>query len=694
MNLEKKTKHLHFSTQENSIGCLEWDQVDSSQNLLTLSFMKELSSALNEIKQKNLKALILTSKKRGSFCAGADIKEIQKIKTREEMKKILDQAHDLFDQFERLECVKIAAIQGSCLGGGLEWALCCDYRFVADDPSIQIGLPEIRLGLVPGFGGCLRLPRLIGLKKSLEMILTGKSLNPTQAFKIGLIDEIIPELILKNKTLEQAKNIVQGKSIFPTKNHYKDKKYFVFLLEKTTKRILCFLAKKQVLKKSKGFYPAPLRALKLIQNTYGSSVSKKSMEKEKEAFCDLFQSPEAKNLIRVWTLINKAKKIRIDTPDREKNINRIGVLGAGVMGRAIAWLFADRGFQVRLIDIKDQKLCESLNWTKNLWEKQKINPYLLKQKRNRLSFSSNLWGLSTMDLLIEALPEDKKLKKNLISEVSKKLKPSCLFASNSSSLQISELAKSASQPENFFGFHFFNPVEKSLLIELSLTEDQKENFLPSLHKLSKKIGKIPIIVKDSPGFIVNRLLTTCLTEAFFLYEDGQEIEKVDNCYRQFGFPLGPFQLMDQVGLDICTSVMFHLKEVHLIPELPEWAYNVHELLGLGKKEAKGFYIHNQKRISVNRQTCKIKRKQEKIFLTDEEILQRGLYKMINEGKKLVKDDLVSSEEDIDLALILGIGFPAFLGGPMKYAQNIGLLEIKKQLEKLEKQHGKRFQAYF
>ena len=393
--------------------------------------------------------------------------------------------------------------------------------------------------------------------------------------------------------------------------------------------------------------------------------------------------------------MSQAKKIRSEKLEKtEINIKKIGVLGAGVMGRAIAWLLADRGFQVRLIDIKPQKLCDSFSWTKQLWDKQNLNPYLLTQKKDRLSFSPSTLGLSTMDLIIEALPEEKALKQKLILEISKKLKSSCLFASNSSSLRILDLAKSSVQPKNFFGLHFFNPAEKSPLLELSLTEEQKETFLPPLQKFSKIIGKTPIIVKDSPGFIVNRLLTAYLVEAFFLYEEGFEIEKIDTCYKQFGLPLGPFQLMDQVGLDICISVMSHLKEAGLITDIPDWAYKIPDLLGLGKKEGKGFYIYNQKKTSLNPQIYKIKRKQEKSFLTSKEILERGIYKIFNEGKKLVKEGVVSSEEDIDLALILGIGFPAFLGGPMNYAKNIGLSEIKKKLEKWERQYGKRFQSHF
>lgn len=687
-------KCLNFTIKENSIGWLEWNQAESSVNLLSLSLIEELSSLLKQIEQAKPKALVLISKKANSFCAGADIKEIQKIQTEEEMQKVLSQVHNLFCQFEKLKLFKIAGIEGACMGGGLEWALCFDYLLLSDSKSTQLALPEVKLGLIPGFGGCLRLPRRIGLKQSLPLILKGYSINSKQALKISLADERVPSLVLETRAMELAKSIVEGnKKIQGTS--YKKKKAYSFFIERTFKFILCFLAKKQVLKKTKGFYPAPLKALEVIQKTYGSFISEKNIDIEKQAFCKLFQTPESKNLIRIFRMINKAKKITHSASAPETNINSVAVLGAGVMGRAIAWLIADKGFKVRLIDNNEQSLCSSISWARKLWEQKKyqLSSYELKQKIDNFSVSKNFWGFSNLDLVIEALPENQKLKQDLIKDVSKKLKPECLFASNTSSLSISELAKSSVQPENFFGLHFFNPAHKMPLVEVVLTKEQKQFPLNSIKKFLKKIEKTPLLVKDSPGFVINKILSVYLAEAFLLFEEGNDIETIDYCYReQFGLPLGPFQLMDKVGLDICTAFISHLEKAGQKLQCPSWVQQLPQILGQGEKSGQGFYIYSNKKISLNKKTKELQKNS--LSTSNKKIIQRGIYRMINEGKRLIEDQIVLSEEDIDLALVMGIGFPPFLGGAMNYAKSIGFLTIKKQLEEFSIQYGERFKACF
>ena len=692
-------KILKLIIKENSIGWLEWNQPNSSTNLLSLSFMEELSSVLKDIELAKPKVLVFISKKPSSFCTGADIKSIQNIHTKKEMQSILDKVHNIFCRFEQLKLPKIAAIHGPCLGGGLEWALCFDYRLISDSSHTRLGLPEVQLGLIPGFGGCLRLPRLIGLKQSLSMILTGKSLNSKQAHQMVLADERIPSLIFEKKALEFAREIVKGKKTAHPKASYKARKPYSFIQEKTLKFVLCLLAKKQILKKTKGFYPAPLKALEVIQKTYGHSISKKILEIEKEAFCEVFQTSESKNLVQLWTLIDKAKKTKTNNNTvLQKPIEKIGILGAGVMGRAIAYLFADKGFKVRLVDNNKESLCQALHWIEKLWEqqkqKQKLNTYEFKQKINNLSVSTNFWGFSTLDLVIEALPENKKLKQDVIQEVSKKLNPHCLFASNTSSLSLSELAQSSCHPEKFFGLHFFNPVYKIPLVEISLIDKQQELPLYSISSVLKKLGKIPLFVKDSPGFIVNRLLVTYLTESLLLFEEGCGIENMDHCYRQFGLPLGPFELMDKIGMDICIQSIAYLKEAGLNLKTPQWTQQLTEILSHGEKSGSGFYIYNNKKISLNEKTKELKQSNQKTALSDKQIVQRGIFRMINEGKKLVKDHVAQSEEDIDLALILGMGFPPFLGGPMRYAKNLNLSQVKKQLEEFSNQYGQRFKPHF
>ena len=694
-------KSLNFSIKEDSIGWLEWDQPDSSVNLLNLSLIQELPSLFKQIEETKVKVLVFISKKVHSFCAGADIREIQNIKTEKEIRDVLDKVHDFFFQFEQLNTLKICAIQGVCLGGGLEWALCCDYRLSADSSHVQIGLPEVQLGLIPGFGACFRLPRLVGLKESLGMILTGKSLTAWQAHKIGLVDEKVPPLVLEKRALKLAREIVRGEKKVQ-KNIYKNLKPYSFFMERALKTILCSSVKKKTLKKTKNFYPAPLKALEVICKTYGSLVSKNSVEVEKKAFCEVWQSSVSENLLRVFTMIDRTKKIKFDKSlelQKQKTIERIGVLGAGVMGRAIAYTFADKGFKVRLIDNKKQSLCSALSFTERLWQEQrqrgKIDSYELKQKMCNLSVSTKLWGLSTLDMLIEALPEDKELKQKTVADISKKLNSSCLFASNTSSFCISDLAQSSLYPENFFGLHFFNPVYKMRLVEVSLTKGQEKLPIYSVRQVIKKLGKVPLFVQDSPGFIVNRLLAVYLTEALFLCHEGHGIEDVDRYYRDhFGMAFGPFQLMDKIGLDVCLGVIFNLLKAGLQIEIPKWTDHLTEILGQGEKSGKGFYIYDNKKVSLNKNVEGLKRTEKDQVISSEDIVQRGIYRMINEGQKLLRDKVVELEDDIDVALILGAGFPAFLGGPMNYGKNIGWSVIRKKLEEFENRYGSRFKPCF
>ena len=690
-------RSLHFDIKEKVVGWLEWDQPDSSVNLMSFSFIEELERVLNEIDKKEIKALVLVSKKPHSFCTGADIKEFQKIQTYEELSAILDKVHDLFSRFEKLNLLKIVAINGSCLGGGLEWALCFDRRLLARSSSLQIGLPEVRLGLIPGFGGCLRLPRLVGLRNSLNMIISGKSLNSKPAYKIGLVDYVMDPLILEKKALEIALNTLKDEESSVQRNYRRVKPY-LFFLERTFKPLICFLAKKQILKRTKGFYPAPLKALKVIQKTYGSLLKQKQFLLEREAFCELFQDTSTKNLIRVWNLMDQAKKPsafkKLVANEKQKKIERVGILGAGVMGRSIAYLFADKGFKVRLIDNHEDTLFKSSVWIKALFKKQKISSYDLKQKNNNISFGLNQWGLSSLDLLIEALPENKELKHRVISEISKKLNSSCLFASNTSSLSLSDMSKCSLYPENFFGLHFFNPAHKMPLIELSLTDLQINKHISPIFQMIKKINKTPLLVKDSPGFVVNRLLVHYLIEALLIYGEGYEIERIDRCYRSFGMPLGPFELMDKIGIDTCVQVIEQFRFSGIELDAPQWTKTLPEVLGKGEKDKKGFYIYKNQKQSLNEKLGDLNIPLSGVSISDREIIERGLYRMINEGKSLVQNQGVRSESDIDLALILGMGFPPFLGGPMFYAREKGYSDIKKQLKEFEKKYGKRFQPCF
>ena len=667
-------KQLRFSIKEEFVGWLEWSTDNSSVNLISPSFMEELSAIIKEISTSPIKVLALISKKEKSFCAGADIREIQNIKDKQTLNNILNESQQIFSQFESLKFSKITAIEGACLGGGLEWALCFDYRLASNSAQTKLGLPEIQLGLIPGFGGCIRLPKLVGLKSALKLILTGKSIKAKQALAIGLVNELVPSLVLEKRALELARQIINGKALPHPKNSYKDKRPYFYWLETLLKPAICFVFKKQTLKKTKGFYPAPLKAIKLIKNTYNSPISQDTLNKESLSFTELMQTQSTKNLIHLWTTIDKAKK-QIITPKNYKPIQNIAVIGAGVMGQSIAYLLVNKGFKVRLIDDKAEVLCSALSQTKKMLEKQKnrgqMSSYELENKWNHFSVSQNFWGFQNLDLVIEALPENLELKQKLIAEISKQIHSECLLASNTSSLSILELAKSSIQPSRFLGLHFFNPAHKMPLLEVCMTETQKES-LSSLFPFIKQIGKIPLFVKDSPGFVVNRLLVSYLTECLNLFEEGYDIKYIDQVFtKQFGMPLGPFELMDKIGLDICLNTLHHLEQKGISFKSPSWTKNLTKILGEGAKSKQGFYLYaNQDKI-LNPKTKTLKRKAPKGRINtpekiDQLILQSAIDKLCIEGKKLLKNQIIQHEEEINLAMVLGTGFPPFLGGPMPW----------------------------
>jgi len=343
--------------------------------------------------------------------------------------------------------------------------------------------------------------------------------------------------------------------------------------------------------------------------------------------------------------------------DSLSEIKQVAILGAGVMGKTIAFLFADKGFSVLLIDIDKKALNSCVKWAKKIWEKQKISPDELENKINRISLSTHFNNLTQTDLVIEALPENQQLKQNIIKEVSNQLSSKGLFASNSSSLSISELSKSCPYPHHFLGLHFFNPAHKMPLVEVILTKEQKTFLLEPINKIMQKLGKTALLVKDSPGFVVNRILASYLTESLLLFEEGCKIENIDHCYKKYlNMPLGPFQLMDKIGLDICIAFISQLNKTKVNFKVPTWTTKLPQVLGLGQKSKSGFYIYNNKNFFLNDKIKQLKRKTNSSSISNDIIVKRGLHRMMDEGKKILEEQIVKTEKEIHLAMKLGIGF--------------------------------------
>ncbi len=687
---ESNLKHIQVDIQEN-IAWIKWFHPDSKVNVLSDLALSEFSQAIDGL-PSSIQVAIVISKKPSIFIAGADIKEIQSLKTKEAFAEKIQRAYDIFDKMEKSSISFIAAIHGACLGGGLELALACDYRLATNDSSTKIGFPEVKLGLIPGFGGTVRLPRLVGFLKSMNLIVQGSSLSASRAHRIGIVDRVenIPSH-LEESALLLAQQIMEGQKKSKTLKSARQN------LESIFKYPVSLFFKRQVLKSTKGFYPAPLRAISHLNKTYLWSMSR-ALNEEKKVFCDLAVTDESRHLVRLFFLMEEVKKRVPQSGSKVKPIHSVGVLGAGVMGSGIAYTTADNGFHVRLQDVQKESIVRAYASMKRLWEKQKkrkrISSFESQLRQSRVSYSLNQEGFSKMDLVIEAVVENIEVKKQVIEAYSKVLKDSAVFASNTSSLSVNRMASFFKNPSLFVGLHFFNPVYRMPLVEVIQGDQTSDETISRMFHFAKKLGKTPVLVKDRPGFLVNRLLIPWLSEALWLLASGLKVRVLDRIFLKFGWPMGPFRLMDEVGLDVCVNVIQSFQSQGLKMETPSFVDQLVKKGSLGKKDFKGFYHYTDQG-----QPRSVNSDLEQLCLSfqaaspvpQEEILQKGLYRMINEAAMVLEEEVVCEPFEVDVAMILGAGFPPFRGGLLRYADSVGLKNILKSLEMWTEKGESRFQ---
>lgn len=683
------------------VAVMEWDLVGEKVNKLSTPVMTRFRELLEELSRSNYKALVMVSRKSSIFIAGADIEEIKAMKTREQFMPALKGAHEVFNMLEDLKMPVIAAIHGACLGGGCEMVISCDYRIASDDPATRIGLPETKLGIIPGFGGCVRLPRLIGLQASLDIILAGKSVDANKALKLGLVDQVVHQSILEKEAIKFAESLIrEGKG--KRQKRFKPKGLMGTLMESALVRPKVFSeAEKATLKATGGHYPSPIKAIEVIRKTYGMNDRDRALMIEAEGFCDVATTDVSKHLINVFFMMEGVKKKTGVSGDvKPIDVKRMGVLGAGTMGGGIAYVAADRGIEVRLKDINNNALAIGFQHARDLWDKlrqrKKLSVYDFNRKMNLVTGGTDYAGFGQLDVVVEAIVEDMKIKQKVIGETAAHCKPECIIATNTSSLSVTEMAKGHPRPENFVGMHFFNPVHKMPLVEVIRGEKTSDVAVATIFDLAKKMGKLPVVVRDGPGFLVNRLLVPYMIEAAWLLEDGMSIEVVDKYYKkEFGMPMGPFALMDEVGIDVCLKVskIFHQSLGDRIM-IPPCMGKLAETDRLGKKNKKGFYTYDERgkpqgvdqgiysELGLGQPTNK---------LTNKEVIHRGIFNMINEAAlALIEERIVDTPEEVDLAMITGTGFPPFRGGLLRYADSVGSQVIADELEVFATQYGIRF----
>jgi 3-hydroxyacyl-CoA dehydrogenase/enoyl-CoA hydratase/3-hydroxybutyryl-CoA epimerase len=674
------------------IALLEFDLVGEKVNKLSSPVMMRLKEVVAELGRSNYKAVVLISRKSKIFIAGADIEEIKRINSKEEFTKVLVQAHEIFNALEDLPMVTIAAISGACLGGGCELVLTCDYRICSDSPDTKIGLPETKLGIIPGFGGCVRLPRTVGLPASLDIILAGKAVDGRKAEKMGLVDANVPAGQLEAYALKMAREKIDAGAKKRRKIYQPAGAMNKFMNSFVGKPVVFSQARKSVLKETKGFYPAPLKALDVIAKTYGMGNRDRALQIEADAFVEVATTAVSKNLIDLFFMMEAVKK-QTGVEGKEVKplkVEHMAVLGAGTMGGGIAQVAADKGISVRMKDITNEALALGFKHAGEIFGKylkrRKITPHEYEAKMAKISGGLDFAGFKQMDVVVEAIVEDMNVKKKVIGEVVKQVRSDTIIATNTSSLSVTEMAEAHPNPENFVGMHFFNPVDKMPLVEVIRGPKTSDVATATIFELSKRMGKTPVVVKDGPGFLVNRLLMPYLIEIMFILQDGMAIEVVDRYYtHKFGMPMGPFRLMDEVGLDVCYKVVkIFRKALGERIEVPKILDALHDSKRLGKKSGRGFYLYDDKgkQLSVDRGVyAELGLSAPTNPLTEKECVERGVFTMINEAAlALIEDRIVNHPEEVDLAMIMGTGFPPFRGGLLKYADSIGTQTVAQELE--------------
>jgi 3-hydroxyacyl-CoA dehydrogenase / enoyl-CoA hydratase / 3-hydroxybutyryl-CoA epimerase len=688
---------LTLDVEGDGVAWLVFNKPDARVNILSGAVLARLDELLGEIeagaRAGRIRAVVVRSGKDGRFIAGADVNEIASVMDAAEAAAGAAQGQAVFRRLDLLPVPTVAAVDGTCLGGGTELILACDARIASDRPETKIGLPEIRLGIIPGFGGTTRLPRIIGLSDALGMILTGKAVSARKAQRTGLVSERIHPAVLYDRARALALELAGGAPV-PRRRRSLLKR----ALDRTPigRRLVLRQARKQVLRETKGHYPAPLAALAVLRRSAKLPLDA-ALAIEAEAVGRLVASDVSKNLIHVFHLLESAKKA--GPPGvAARATDRVAVLGAGVMGGGIAQLLAYRDIDVRLKDINADALGLGLSHARRMFERLVSRGRLEKRDAERhmdaIAPTLDYSGFGTVDVVIEAVVERLDVKQQVLREAESNVRPGCVLATNTSSLSVTEMQSSLQRPGDLVGMHFFNPVHRMPLVEVIRGAHSSDEAVATVVALARRLEKTPVIMRDGPGFLVNRLLAPYLNEAGWLLSEGASIEGVDRVLRRFGMPMGPLRLLDEVGLDVAGhagAVMHGAFGERLTPPAA-----ITGLAGtglLGRKGSRGFYVYEQDRERGENAAiyAMLGLPDRRKPVDEEDVLDRTLLAMVNEAARALADGIVDDAGAVDLAMITGTGFPPFRGGLLRWADTLGMQAVLQRLERLEARHGARFE---
>ncbi|ASU22608.1 fatty acid oxidation complex subunit alpha FadJ [Vibrio qinghaiensis] len=683
---------FHLTIDEQNIAWLAIDVPGEKMNTLQAAFAQEMQEvfATLEAQKTSLKGMVIHSLKPDNFIAGADVRMLNACQSASEAQALAKQGQEMFQTLSDLPFPVVAAIHGPCLGGGLELALACHYRVGSDADITRLGLPEVQLGLLPGSGGTQRLPRLIGLLPSLDLILTGKQLRAKKAKQLGVIDACVAETIL----LDVAKKYVldnSGKKRHQANTSAKEK-----LISHTQlgRKLIFDQAAKKTKQKTRGNYPAADAILEVIRHGLDRGF-KAGLELEAKRFGDLVMSSESKALRSIFFATTEMKK-ETGSDAKPQTVKRIGVLGGGLMGAGIGHVcVAKAKVPVRIKDVSNDGVLNALNYNYKLFDKQRKRRILSKAqmqtKMAQLSGGIDFTSYQHIDVVIEAVFEDLTLKQQMVADIEANAKTSTIFATNTSSLPIQKIAAKAARPENVIGLHYFSPVEKMPLVEVIPHQTTSQETIATVVALAKKQGKTPIVVKDCAGFYVNRILAPYMNEAAQILMAGESIEKIDTALLDFGFPVGPITLLDEVGIDVGSKIMPILVQ-ELGPRFQ--GPDVFDLLlndnRKGRKSGKGFYTYKGKKKEIDKSIYKLLKITPDAKQSDKEIALRCVLLMLNEAVRCLDEGVIRCARDGDIGAIFGIGFPPFFGGPFRYIDQIGIKKLVEMMNQHAEKYGDKF----
>jgi 3-hydroxyacyl-CoA dehydrogenase/enoyl-CoA hydratase/3-hydroxybutyryl-CoA epimerase len=683
---------IRRQVRPDGICVLTFDRPETSANLFDRATLLELIEHLEIIEKCNdLKGLVLDSGKSSIFIAGADIHALSQSVSPDEIRSIVKLGQAAFNRLEALNIPTVAAIHGAAVGGGDEVCRACDLRLASPDRATKIGLPETKLGILPGWGGSTRLPRLVGVPIALDIILGGKTLAAKAAWKRGMVDEIVP----REKLLDVACRRILDSGGKLSRKRLPWKVRLCHLAPVT--RLIARQVKKKLKQKTGGHYPALERALNVVTQGMRGSVAA-SLKMEEEALTELVCTDVCHHLIELFFLQERAKKLGGKAVSGHKAVRNMTVVGAGVMGAGIAQWSSTRKVKVLLRDINAQQVGKGMAAIARLYQQGRkrrvFTDVEMQAGMDRISPSAEEVTLRNMDLVIEAAVEKMDLKKKIFQRLDDLAGPDTILATNTSALSVTELAQATRHPERVVGIHFFNPVHRMPLVEVVVGDQTSPEVEQRAVRYVQQIGKMPIVVRDRPGFLVNRILIPYMIEAGHLFEQGASVKEIDGAMLAFGMPMGPLRLIDEVGVDVSHHVVENVAG-HFTDRLrvPQVLQQMQQAGWLGRKSGRGFYVHDQggKKTQVHQGVGPFVKNKEASNVDREELSARMLLLMINEAARCLEEGVVESPADVDFGMVMGTGFAPFRGGPLRYADSMGAREIVAHMDRLVKQGETQFE---